>query len=115
VNLDEVLPHANGKPLPPLQITTRPTSTPPSRRSPNNNAVAGSSQSRAGTPKPTNRRAGPSNAAQLGLGPKPELDEGKITELLSLDAGLCFSMKDFTTYRAYNVPRNVDVTSFNNA
>jgi hypothetical protein len=90
VNLDEVLPHANGKPLPPLQITTRPTSTPPGHRNPNNNALTGASQSRAGTPQPTNRRAGQSNAAQLGLGPKPELDEGKITGLLSLDAGLCF-------------------------
>ncbi|VDC07338.1 unnamed protein product [Peniophora sp. CBMAI 1063] len=79
VNLDEVLPHAGGKPLPALQITTRPMSAPPGARPghhPNGSASAGGS--RRGSPAPR----GP--AERLGLGPKPAIDEPKIEHLLSL-------------------------------
>ena len=81
VNLDEVLPHANGKPLPPLQISSRPMSTPPSIRSAAHQSTASTpaSRSRVGTPQPV-----PSHS-----GPKPELDHDKIELLLSLDLGLC--------------------------
>ncbi|KAF9491361.1 hypothetical protein BDN71DRAFT_1452966 [Pleurotus eryngii] len=74
VNLDEVMPHANGRPLPPLQISTRPMSAPPGPRQVH--AELGST-TRPGTPQLGNRQ-GPS------FGPKPELDEGKIMQLLSL-------------------------------
>jgi len=68
VNLDEVLPRTNGKPLPPLQITTRPPSAPPSR---------------AGTP-----RSGTPHGRHLApFGPKPELDKRKISEVLGLNFG----------------------------
>ncbi|KAK7470428.1 hypothetical protein VKT23_001854 [Stygiomarasmius scandens] len=79
VNLDEVLPHANGKPLPPLQITTRPMSAPPGpRNSPHNSsAPASASQSRSSSPL---KRSGHGQ-----FGPKPQLDEAKISQLLDLD------------------------------
>ncbi|KAF7352609.1 hypothetical protein MVEN_01226400 [Mycena venus] len=77
VNLDEVLPpQANGKPMPPLQVTTRPMSAPPG---PHNHPVAGgSAPARSGTPQPGGR------AEQFG--PKPEIDNAKIAELLALDS-----------------------------
>jgi len=89
VNLDEVLPHANGKPLPPLQITTRPMSAPPSARnnSQQNKPSPSTNNSRSGTPIPSSR-SGPSNVSQLGLGPKPELDNIKVNDLLGLDPGM---------------------------
>jgi len=89
VNLDEVLPHANGKPLPPLQITTRPMSAPPGARnsSQQNTTPASTNHSRSGTPISASR-SGPSTISQLGLGPKPELDNIKINELLELDPGM---------------------------
>ncbi|THV08344.1 hypothetical protein K435DRAFT_958926 [Dendrothele bispora CBS 962.96] len=79
VNLDEVLPHANGKPLPPLQITTRPMSAPPGpRNSPrNSSAPASASQSRSSSPL---KRSGHNQ-----FGPKPQLDEARISQLLELD------------------------------
>jgi len=83
VNLDEVLPRANGKPLPTLQITTRPMSAPPVARNafPQQNvSVLDSSDSRAATPQPTHHPAPPSH-----LGPKPEVDHAKIQQLLGLD------------------------------
>ncbi|KAJ4479321.1 hypothetical protein J3R30DRAFT_3477524 [Lentinula aciculospora] len=91
VNLDEVLPpHANGKALPPLQITTRPMSAPPGPRNVPMSAVIPSSanQSRAGSRAPS--RAGsphPANSArgQSQFGPRPVLDGTKISELLGLD------------------------------
>lgn len=89
VNLDEVLPHAGSKPLPALHITTRPMSAPPVPRNGVQplNGSASSNTSRAGTPvagapAPGNARRGA--VAQLGLGPKPQLDERRIGELLSL-------------------------------
>ena len=95
MNLDEVLPHAGSKPLPALHITTRPMSAPPVPRNGAQplNGRASSNTSRAGTPvagapAPGNSRKG--TVAQLGLGPKPQLDERRIGELLSLTPGLCF-------------------------
>ncbi|KZW03787.1 hypothetical protein EXIGLDRAFT_663071 [Exidia glandulosa HHB12029] len=90
INLDEVLPQANGKPMPELQITTRPASTPPGelgKRSPAvRNVPASSYPSRSGTPQPQSARPGPSSAAQsLGLGPKPSLDKSKVNEMLELE------------------------------
>ncbi|KAF8592650.1 hypothetical protein K439DRAFT_1656073 [Ramaria rubella] len=85
VNLDEVMPHVNGKPLPPLNISTRPSSAPPGpRTAPNppsgSNTRAGTP--RPGTPQPTGRRT--QSPLGLGLGSKPNLDEAKITAMLSL-------------------------------
>ncbi|GBE80007.1 hypothetical protein BKA93DRAFT_824655 [Sparassis latifolia] len=90
VNLDEVLPRANGK-LPMLQITTRPMSAPPGPRTAPSRPLPSASNSRAGTPHPSSpmTSVGPgytaSAAAQLRLGPKPDLDENKLSELLDLD------------------------------
>ncbi|KAF8631582.1 hypothetical protein AX15_002332 [Amanita polypyramis BW_CC] len=77
VNLDEVLPHGNGRPLPPLQISSRPMSTPPPARSTAHRSatVSPASRSRIGTPQPV----------PAHFGPKPELDQEKIELLLSLD------------------------------
>jgi hypothetical protein len=84
VNLDEVLPRANGKPLPPLQITTRPMSAPPGPKNSHhlNNAPE---SSRAGTPR-SGTPQGRYTASPFG--PKPELDEQKISEVLALDSGM---------------------------
>ncbi|OCH92153.1 hypothetical protein OBBRIDRAFT_773827 [Obba rivulosa] len=86
VNLDEVLPRTNGK-LPTLEISTRPMSAPPAPRPapgsrPQTPVIGGGS--RIGTPQPRNpqSRYDASTAAQLRLGPKPELDQSKISELL---------------------------------
>lgn len=89
VNLDEVLPRANGKPLPPLQITTRPMSAPPGPRNafPSNSVPRSSTNnSRAGTPQPTSRQPTPPSH----FGPKPDLDFTKIDKLLELDPGSVF-------------------------
>ncbi|KAI0307220.1 hypothetical protein B0F90DRAFT_1807876 [Multifurca ochricompacta] len=77
VNLDEVLPHASNKPLPALHITTRPPA----------NGHKSLHNSRAGTPladMPVSGTFRKGAAAQLGLGPKPRLDEQRIGELLAL-------------------------------
>ncbi|PPR04051.1 hypothetical protein CVT24_010626 [Panaeolus cyanescens] len=77
VNLDEVLPKASGKPLPPLEIHTRPMSAPPIRQnSLANGGTHTSHNSRSGTPQPGQK--GPQ------FGPKPELDANKINKLLQL-------------------------------
>ncbi|KIK67826.1 hypothetical protein GYMLUDRAFT_36603 [Collybiopsis luxurians FD-317 M1] len=94
VNLDEMLPpHANGKALPPLQITTRPMSAPPGPRnapasaaitSPASHSRPGSrAPSRAGSPHPGNSNSSRSNQSQFG--PRPAIDESKISELLEID------------------------------
>ncbi|KAJ7682582.1 hypothetical protein DFH06DRAFT_1161578, partial [Mycena polygramma] len=76
VNLDEVLPpQANGKSMPALQVTTRPMSAPPA---PHNHPGPGGSVPRSGTPQPGGR------AEQFG--PKPDIDNTKIAELLALDS-----------------------------
>ncbi|KAJ3741487.1 hypothetical protein DFH05DRAFT_1506282 [Lentinula detonsa] len=92
VNLDEVLPpHANGRVLPPLHITTRPMSAPPGPRNAPVSAVipSSASHSRAGSRAPS--RTGsphPANSARPGqsqFGPRPALNATKISELLELD------------------------------
>ncbi|KAI5119512.1 hypothetical protein M0805_002448 [Coniferiporia weirii] len=90
VNLDEILPHANGKPLPALHITTRPLSAPPgpralSRMSSPPPASTGGSRpaSRSGTPKPS-PLVQASSYAQLGLGPRPEINEPEINQMLGM-------------------------------
>jgi hypothetical protein len=48
-----------------------------------------------GTPQPSTR-AGPT-VSQLGIGPKPQLDDKKVEQLLKLDAGLSVSFsRDLT-------------------
>lgn len=84
VNLDEVLePQAPGKSaLPPLHITSRPMSAPPGpRKQPHTNGNMASSvaNSRSGTPQPGGRRAA------SNLGPKPVLDEARISKLVEVD------------------------------
>ncbi|CAK5262837.1 unnamed protein product [Mycena citricolor] len=76
VNLDEVLPpQANGHTMPLLQVTTRPMSAPPG---PRNGSVAGTPVPRSGTPQPGGRTE--------QFGPRPDIDNAKIAQLLSLDA-----------------------------
>lgn len=86
VNLDEVLPRAGTK-LPTLEIHTRPTSAPPAPYT----AKQLVSSSRAGTPRSGTPQPGVKSTAlataQMRLGPKPELDEAKISSLLNLDTG----------------------------
>jgi len=92
VNLDEVLPHASSKPLPALHISGgRPLSAPPVPRngSQTSNGRTTPYNSRAGTPvqsadPPTTGSSRKGATAQLGLGPKPQLDEQRIGELLAL-------------------------------
>jgi Domain of unknown function (DUF5102) len=88
VNLDEVNPQANGRALPTLNIITRPHSTPPR---PGSKQVARSRPgSRQATPTQTAKTAGFSSAAQIAiqnLGPKPEIDNNKVSMLLDLDPG----------------------------
>ncbi|KAI0082412.1 hypothetical protein K474DRAFT_1579855, partial [Panus rudis PR-1116 ss-1] len=89
VNLDEVLPPAGGK-LPPLKITTRPSSAPPgpssapvhrSHAATANNSRAGTPRS--GTPVPGAKSSSLANA-QVRFGPPPELDQARINNLLAL-------------------------------
>ncbi|KAG8905960.1 hypothetical protein FRB99_007894 [Tulasnella sp. 403] len=83
INLDEVLPHANGKPLPALHITTRPSSAPPTPR-PAPATVATGSVTRSSTPKLSqNNVAG--RKGSTGLGSLPVLDQAKVDEMLALD------------------------------
>ena len=95
VNLDEVLPKANGK-LPTLEITTRPMSAPPGpRTAPVQKTIASQSSSRVGSRPGTPVTSLPnaqsmsvqSMSAQLRLGPRPELDENKVNQLLELNPG----------------------------
>ncbi|KAH9977842.1 hypothetical protein BGW80DRAFT_1284455 [Lactifluus volemus] len=81
VNLDEVLPHAGGKALPTLHISTRPVSAPPVPRN-GAQATSGRASLLSVTPAPETSRKGA--VSQLGLGPKPQLDEQRIAELLAL-------------------------------
>jgi len=97
VNLDEVLPYASSKPLPALHISSRPLSAPPVSRNGSQPANGHTSlhNSRAGTPVPSSGAPGPTAGssqngavAQLGLGPKPQLDEQRIEELLAITPGM---------------------------
>ncbi|KAM5534266.1 hypothetical protein V8D89_010876 [Ganoderma adspersum] len=88
INLDEVLPRTNGV-LPTLEITTRPMSAPPGPRGGLSKLQTEAlNQRRSGSSRPgsPSSRRGPSAAAQLRLGPRPELDEARVGELLSLSA-----------------------------
>ncbi|KAK0499839.1 hypothetical protein EDD18DRAFT_1308180 [Armillaria luteobubalina] len=83
VNLDEVLPpHTGGKALPALHVTTRPMSAPPGPRGPPRpgSVTASASNSRAGSPRPNH------SSSLSHFGPKPELDDSKIHQLLALDS-----------------------------
>jgi len=78
VNLDEILPRANSKHLPPLEINTRSSSTPLSVSGRNSFSVS-AHPSRSGTP--TFRQS----SAVTQFGPKPNLDMDKVGSLLRLD------------------------------
>ncbi len=87
VNLDEVLPpHTGSKALPALHVTTRPMSAPPGPRGPPRpgSVTASASNSRAGSPRPNH------SSSLSHFGPKPELDDSKIHQLLALDSGAYF-------------------------
>ncbi|KAF8504214.1 hypothetical protein JB92DRAFT_3084194 [Gautieria morchelliformis] len=86
INLDEVMPHVNGKPLPVLNITTRPSSAPPGPRpTPPSNPPSGSN-TRAGTPRSgTPQPSGRSGQSPQGFGPRPKLNDAKISEMLDLN------------------------------
>ncbi|KAF8842741.1 hypothetical protein BDN67DRAFT_965404 [Paxillus ammoniavirescens] len=89
VNLDEILPHSSAKPLPPLHISTRPMSLPVAPNGPTRSRPPSRSNSRAGTPRANtpqpSARSGLSSVMQLSLGPKPRLDEKKISDLLKIE------------------------------
>lgn len=94
VNLDEVLPRANIKSLPPIEINTRPSSAPPGPRSTARkvaNVASSSSRANSRTRRQTTDRPDTPNgsvaAVEAALGPKPELDEQKVNRLLSLAPG----------------------------
>lgn len=94
VNLDEVLPRLNGKPLPPLEIHTRPMSAPPGQRNVNNPGSRPSS--RAGTPQPGQQNI----LAQFG--PKPEIDRARMSKLLDIDRGQFWLDVTSTLLRKYD-------------
>ncbi|EIW61219.1 uncharacterized protein TRAVEDRAFT_162172 [Trametes versicolor FP-101664 SS1] len=88
VNLDEVLPRANGA-LPMLEIHTRPMSAPPGPRGGVSKLqTAALNSARSGTSQPGSPAAkhGALAASQLRLGPRPEIDEAKMEALLDLSA-----------------------------
>ena len=88
INLDEVLPRTNGA-LPTLEITTRPMSAPPGPRGGLSKLqMAGNAMRSGSRPASPSTRAGPSAAAQLRLGPRPDLDERRAEELLHLSHGI---------------------------
>lgn len=103
VNLDEVLPRANGKPLPTLEIHTRPMSAPPGARNLHQvNGTHTSQNSRSGTPQPGQQ------AIHAQFGPKPELEMGKINKLLQLSQGLTCSYDFVNMLLNYSFFRNID-------
>ncbi|KAI0832576.1 hypothetical protein BC628DRAFT_1347369 [Trametes gibbosa] len=87
VNLDEVLPRTNGA-LPMLEITTRPMSAPPGPRGGVSKLQTASALNsvRSGTSQPGSpaSKHGPLASSQLRLGPRPEIDERRMDELLDL-------------------------------
>ncbi|KAG8891046.1 hypothetical protein FRB98_000055 [Tulasnella sp. 332] len=85
INLDEMLPHANGKPLPALNIITRPSSTPPTPRpTPLSVSSITASVTRPSTPKASRPNA--LARGDSGLGPAPQLDQAKVAQMLALDS-----------------------------
>ncbi|KAF7798341.1 hypothetical protein EIP86_009562 [Pleurotus ostreatoroseus] len=101
VNLDEVLPRAGTK-LPTLEIHTRPTSAPPATY-PTPTPMRSIPSSRAGTPRSGTPQPGMKSTAlaiaQLRLGPRPELDEAKISDLLELDTSNLLLLPSITLDR----------------
>lgn len=92
MNLDEVNPHANGKAMPAINITTRPSSAPPRPRSQIDYRGANglATPSRPGTPATGggfNRGNMYAPSTIKSLGPKPEMDKQKVEEVLGLDPG----------------------------
>ncbi|KAI0638333.1 hypothetical protein C8Q77DRAFT_1090611 [Trametes polyzona] len=89
VNLDEVLPRTNGA-LPMLEITTRPMSAPPGPRGGVSKlqtaAALNSARSGASQPGSPATKHASLASSQLRLGPRPEIDEAKMEELLNLSA-----------------------------
>ncbi|KAH9850734.1 hypothetical protein C2E23DRAFT_833980 [Lenzites betulinus] len=88
VNLDEVLPRANGA-LPMLEITTRPMSAPPGPRGGVSKVqTAALNNARSGTSQPGSPalKQGQLASSQLRLGPRPDIDESRMDELLNLSA-----------------------------
>ncbi|KAH9943304.1 uncharacterized protein BXZ73DRAFT_40438 [Epithele typhae] len=84
INLDEVLPRTNGA-LPTLEITTRPMSAPPGPRGGISKLEVAMNGARAGSrPATPPSRNATSAAAELRLGPRPDVDDQKIEQLLSL-------------------------------
>jgi hypothetical protein len=117
VNLDEVLPHAGSKPLPALHISGgRPMSAPPVSRngSQTPNGRTTPRNSRAGTPVqsaglPTTGSSRKGAVAQLGLGPKPQVDEQRIGELLALKPGMYYLIR--VIFTDINAGRVIDQLS----
>ncbi len=102
VNLNEMLARANGQPLPPLDITTRPSSTPPSVSGRNSISAQ---PSRSGTPQPSRQNS----MTTTQFGPKPELDLDKIKMLLELDIGASTLLKAFVMTRLIISPEMLSV------
>jgi hypothetical protein len=86
VNLDEVLPQANGKPMPAINISTRPMSAPPGAR-PSSGASTPVLGGRSGTPQPSSGRF--IEEPQSTFAAKPKLDHNKIAEMISISPGVC--------------------------
>jgi hypothetical protein len=87
INLDEVMPQANGKAMPMLEVTTRPASAPPgpSPRPVDQLSTSHSRvSSRPGSPRPGTpaQRQAPPPAT-----PIPVLDKVRIDSILSLSPG----------------------------
>ncbi|KAG2042233.1 hypothetical protein BDR03DRAFT_889675 [Suillus americanus] len=115
VNLDEILPHASGKPLPPLHISTRPLSAPPGpRNGPLQSVPSSRTNSRAGTPRmgtpQPSTRTGPT-VSQLGIGPKPQLDDKKVEELLKLDTADQLTLLPLAKLERYLVDLRTETTN----
>ncbi|KIY49409.1 hypothetical protein FISHEDRAFT_41732 [Fistulina hepatica ATCC 64428] len=83
VNLDEMLPAANARTLPPIHITTRPMSAPPGPQQFSRPSSAHGTPSRPGTPSSAQN----GTRHQPGFGYKPELNMDKIQALLDFDPG----------------------------
>ena len=67
------------------------------------------SQSRSATPKPS-PLARASTYAQLGLGPRPEINEEEIKELLDIDEGRGSSIIDYFEYHFAATIRYMDLS-----
>ncbi|GJJ07288.1 hypothetical protein Clacol_001488 [Clathrus columnatus] len=93
INLDEIMPHSNGKVMPAINVTTRPSSAPPGPREVSRSISV--PVSRSGTPRPGTPQPQPSGTVRqspiqtnniASLGPRPNLDETKVVQTLKLDS-----------------------------